>query len=84
MYCLTITNNIQTDYITQDEEIQLFRQFEYSDLNVKPKKKKIILPGLPGYEESLKVKKKLVEIAHEKLFIKPPIVHKDEKPKKAQ
>ena len=84
MYCLTITNNIQTDYITQDEEISLFRQFEYSDLNVKPKKKKIILPGLPGYEESLKVKKKLVEIAHEKLFIKPPNAHKEEKPKKAQ
>ena len=48
MYCLTITNNIDK-YLTQDEEMVLYREFEYKDLDVKPKKKKIILPGLPGY-----------------------------------
>lgn len=29
MYGLTITNNIETEYISQEEEIELFRKFEY-------------------------------------------------------
>lgn len=70
MYGMTITNNIQTDYITQEEEIQLYRQFEYEELDVKPKKKKLVLPGLPGYVDPAKAKKTLAEIAHDHLTIK--------------
>lgn len=72
MYGMTITNNIQTEYITQEEEIKLYRQFEYEDLEVKPKKKKICLPGLPGYVDPATVKKTLAEIAHDHLTIKKP------------
>jgi len=35
---------------------------------VKPKKKKTIIPGLPGYEETLK-EKTLIEKLHEKIII---------------
>jgi hypothetical protein len=38
---------------------------------VRPKKKKITLPGLPGHDEIENHDKKLIEIAHEKMFIKP-------------
>ena len=77
MYCLTITNNLKTDYITQAEELELYRQFEYNEQDLKPKKKKIILPGLPGYQDPATAQKSLAEIAHEKLTIKRP--EKDEK-----
>ena len=70
MYGLTITNNIKEDYITQEQEIELYRKFEYQDLDVKPKKKKIRLAGLPGHDDP-EPEKTLVDIAHEKLVVKP-------------
>lgn len=36
---------------------------------MRPKKKKIRLPGLPGYVDPATVKKTLLEIAHEKMSI---------------
>jgi hypothetical protein len=47
----------------------LYRQFEYKELDVKPKKKKIKLAGLPGHDEP-EPPKTLLEIAHEKLLVK--------------
>jgi len=69
MYGLTITNNIKEEYISQAEEIELFRQFEYQGLSVKPKKRKTILPGLPGYEESIR-EKTLLEKLQDLLLVK--------------
>jgi hypothetical protein len=42
------------------------------------------LNGLPGYEDPDKIEKKLVEIAHEKLFLNPKeekVIKKDKKDK---
>ena len=69
MYGLTITHDIENDYLSQEEEIQLFRQFEYENLDVKPKKKKVLLPGLPGYKDPLDPNRPLAEIAHDKLLL---------------
>ena len=79
MYGITITNNINTEYITQSQEIELFRKFEYQDLDVRQKKKKIRLPGLPGYVDPNTVVQTLEEIAHEKLIISEREVKKDSK-----
>ena len=38
MYGLTITNEIQTKYVTQSKEILKFQKFEYRGATVKPKK----------------------------------------------
>ena len=46
---------------------------------MKPKKKKIIIPGLPGYVDPAKVQKTILEKAHDKLLLPVP---KDEEEKK--
>lgn len=55
-------------------------------MDIRPKKKKIKLPGLPGYEDPATKKKSLVEIAHEKLMIPHRVEEekKREKEKKKQ
>lgn len=47
----------------------MYRQFEYENLDVKPKKKKVLLPGLPGYKDPYDPERSLAEIAHEKLLL---------------
>ena len=49
---------------------------------MKPKKKKIRLPGLPGYVDPANAKKTLIEIAHDKMSI--PSRQGDEKKEKKQ
>ena len=47
----------------------MYRKFEYEDYDVRPKRKKIRLPGLPGYVDPATVKKSIAELAHEHLLI---------------
>ena len=42
MYGLTITNNIQTQYVSVSKEIVKFQRFEYKGVTVKPKKVKYV------------------------------------------
>ena len=42
LYGLTITEDIQTNYVSQDKEIFKFQRFEYKKAQVKPKKVKFI------------------------------------------
>ena len=79
MYGLTITHDIENDYLSQEQEIQLYRQFEYENLDVKPKKKKVLLPGLPGYKDPSDPNKTLAEIAHDKLLLPQNEEQKDAK-----
>jgi len=65
IFCLTITNDLQTDYMSRDEEIERFRVFEYDKggclktvmrekkaIVKKPRKKEVTVTNTPSTQAS--------------------------------